>query len=119
MQTPGSRFELPAVAVSGARQTGKPTLLKHCFPEYRYFSLDLPSKAEQAECNPEDFLAEHRDPVIIDEVQYVPGLFRHLKAEIDAKRHASGRFMLTGSQHFTLMKDVREGLARRNRPSGS
>lgn len=103
----------PAVAVSGARQTGKTTLLKHCFPAYRYVSLDLPSKAEQAERNPDDFLREHPDPLIVDEVQYAPGLFRHLKAAIDQKRHANGRFLLTGSQHFTLMDGVSESLAGR------
>ena len=62
----------PAVAISGARQTGKTTLLRHCFPEYDYVSLDLPSKAEQAELNPSEFLDEHPGPVIIDEVQYAP-----------------------------------------------
>jgi uncharacterized protein len=103
----------PAVAVSGARQTGKTTLLRHCFPEYHYVSLDLPSKAEQAERNPADFLAEHPDPVIIDEIQYAPGLLRHLKAAIDAKRHINGRYLLTGSQHFTLMRGVSESLAGR------
>ena len=103
----------PAVAVSGARQTGKTTLLKHCFPGYRYVSLDLPSKAEQAERNPDDFLREHPDPLIVDEVQYAPGLFRHLKGAIDQRRHANGRFLLTGSQHFTLMEGVSESLAGR------
>lgn len=103
----------PAVAVSGARQTGKTTLLKHCFPGYRYVSLDLPSKAEQAERNPDDFLREHPDPLIVDEVQYAPGLFRHLKGAIDRRRHANGRFLLTGSQHFTLMEGVSESLAGR------
>ena len=103
----------PAVAVSGPRQTGKTTLLKHCFPGFRYVSLDLPSKAEQAERNPDDFLREHPDPLIVDEVQYAPGLFRHLKGAIDQRRHANGRYLLTGSQHFTLMEGVSESLAGR------
>jgi predicted AAA+ superfamily ATPase len=103
----------PAVAVSGARQTGKTTLLRHCFPTYDYVSLDLPSKAEQAETNPSAFLREHKQPVIIDEIQYAPGLLRHLKTRIDADRHANGRFLLTGSQHFSLMKGVSESLAGR------
>ena len=60
-----SRY-FPAVAVSGARQTGKTTLLRHCFPEYDYVSLDLPSKAEQAELNPTGFLREHTAPVVIE-----------------------------------------------------
>lgn len=103
----------PAVVISGARQTGKTTLLKHCFPDYNYVSLDLPSKAEQAEKNPDSFLRENPGPVIIDEVQHAPGLFRHLKVVIDENRRANGRFLLTGSQHFSLMKGVSESLAGR------
>jgi uncharacterized protein len=51
--------------------------------------------------------------VIIDEVQYAPGLFRHLKAAIDANRRANGQYLLTGSQKFALMKGVAESLAGR------
>ena len=105
--------DFPAVVVSGARQTGKTTLLRHCFPNHNYVSLDLPSKAEQAERNPGSFLADHSAPVIIDEVQYAPGLFRHLKSIIDRHRHENGQFLLTGSQHFTLMGGVSESLAGR------
>jgi predicted AAA+ superfamily ATPase len=50
---------------------------------------------------------------MIDEVQYAPGLFRHLKAEIDANRDMNGQFLLTGSQKFQLMKNVSESLAGR------
>lgn len=103
----------PSLIISGARQTGKTTLLKHTFPEFSYVSLDLPSKAEQAERNPADFLAEHTAPLIIDEVQYAPGLFRHLKTEIDKNRHEMGRYILTGSQDFSLMKHVSDSLAGR------
>ena len=77
-------------------------------------SLDLPTIAEQAERNPDLFLRQHPPPVLVDEVQYAPGLFRHLKAAIDAHRHETGRFILTGSQHFTLMKGVSDSLAGRS-----
>ena len=82
---------------------------------YRIFciSLDLPTEAEQAEKEPQRFLQRHPPPVIIDEVQYAPGLFRHLKAPVDAHRSRNGRFLLTGSQKFTLMKNVSESLAGR------
>lgn len=107
-----SRY-FPAVVVSGARQTGKTTILRHCFPDYDYVSLDLPSKAEQAEVNPSAFLREHVAPMIVDEVQYAPGLLRHLKSEIDMDRNATGRFLLAGSRHFSLMKGAGESLAGR------
>jgi predicted AAA+ superfamily ATPase len=103
----------PALVLTGARQTGKTATLRHLFPEYEFVSLDLPTEAEQAEKEPERFLQRHPPPVIIDEVQYAPGLFRSLKAAIDAKRGQNGRFLLTGSQKFTLMKNVSESLAGR------
>lgn len=103
----------PAVVMTGARQAGKTTLLRMAFPEHDYVSLDLPAVANQAERNPDTFLEVHPGPILIDEVQYAPGLFRHLKAAIDQRRHDMGRYLLTGSQHFSLMKDVSDSLAGR------
>ena len=103
----------PAVAVVGARQTGKTTLVQSQFPDYTYVSLDVPSEAEAAENDPDSFFARHPEPVIIDEVQYAPNLFRHLKVRIDRDRYAMGRFVLTGSQKFGLMKSLSESLAGR------
>jgi uncharacterized protein len=62
---------------------------------------------------PVTFLQRHPPPVLIDEVQYAPGLFRHLKVAVDAHRTRNGQFLLTGSQKFTLMKNVSESLAGR------
>ena len=103
----------PVIVLTGARQTGKTSTLRHLFPQYAFVSLDLPTEAEEAEKAPESFLVRHPPPVLIDEVQYAPGLFRHLKAEIDAHRERNGQFLLTGSQKFTLMKNVSESLAGR------
>ncbi len=103
----------PAVVLTGARQTGKTSTLRRLFADYAFVSLDLPTEAEQAEKEPDAFLRRHPPPVIIDEVQYAPALFRHLKAAIDADRGRSGRFLLAGSQKFTLMKGVAESLAGR------
>ncbi|RYF04196.1 MAG: ATP-binding protein, partial [Deltaproteobacteria bacterium] len=103
----------PALILTGARQSGKTTLLRHAFPQHRYVSLDLPSAAELAERRPADFLATFPPPLLIDEVQYAPGLFRHLKVAIDADRHRAGQFVLTGSQKFTLMRAVADSLAGR------
>jgi predicted AAA+ superfamily ATPase len=107
-----ARF-FPAIVVSGARQSGKTFLVQKTFPRHHYVSLDLPSIAEQAERSSPAFMREHPQPVVIDEVQYAPGLFRQLKAEIDRDLHAMGRFILTGSQQFVLMKGVSESLAGR------
>src|SRR5450755_1615733 len=103
----------PAVVLTGARQTGKTSTFRRLFPRHEFVSLDLPSEAEQAEKEPNAFLRRHPPPVIIDEVQYAPGLFRHLKGAVDAHRPRNGQFLLTGSQKFTLMKSVSESLAGR------
>jgi predicted AAA+ superfamily ATPase len=103
----------PVVVLTGARQTGKTSLFRRLFPDHAFVSLDLPSEAEQAEREPEVFLARHPPPVIIDEVQYAPGLFRHLKVAVDARRLRNGQFLLTGSQKFTLMTGVSDSLAGR------
>jgi len=103
----------PVVVLTGARQTGKTSTLVRLFPDYEVVSLDLPTEAEQAEKEPEAFLRRHPAPLIIDEVQYAPGLFRYMKAAVDARRSKNGQFLLTGSQKFTLMKGVSESLAGR------
>ncbi len=103
----------PAVVLAGPRQTGKTTLLQKLFPKHSYVTLDRPLTAEQAENDPESFLAQHPAPLLIDEVQYAPALFRFLKIKIDENREMKGRFILTGSQKFTLMKEVSESLAGR------
>lgn len=103
----------PVVVLTGARQTGKTSTFRRLFPNYRFISLDLPTEAEQAEKEPTSFLRRHAPPVMIDEVQYAPGLFRYIKVAVDANRTRNGQFLLTGSQKFTLMKSVSESLAGR------
>lgn len=101
------------LVVTGARQAGKTAVLRRLFRRHHFVSLDLPTEAEQADKDPVAFLARHPLPVIIDEVQYAPSLFRHVKALVDADRRRNGRFLLTGSQKFTLMRGVAESLAGR------
>ena len=103
----------PVVVLTGARQTGKTSLVRRLFPDHAYVTLDLPSEAEQAERDPESFLARHPPPLVVDEVQYAPGLFRHLKAAVDRERERPGAFLLTGSQPPGLMRSVSDSLAGR------
>lgn len=101
----------PAVFVGGCRQAGKTTLLRSAFPGHRYVTLDLPSVAEMAENRPDELLGDGA-PILIDEIQYAPGLTRHLKARIDAGA-PPGTFLLTGSQQFSSLANVAESLAGR------
>ncbi|MFW7379624.1 MAG: ATP-binding protein [Oligoflexus sp.] len=105
--------QFPALVLTGARQVGKTSLLKRLFPHHNFVTLDLPSLSELAENEPERFLAKYPPPVVIDEVQYAPNLFRYLKLHIDQHRHLNGQIIMTGSQKFTLMKGVSESLAGR------
>lgn len=109
---PALARQFPAVVVTGPRQVGKTALVRKVFPDHAYVSLDLPAAAEQAENSPEAFLDAQRPPVVIDEIQYAPGLFRYIKARIDADP-SPGRFILTGSQNFLLMQGISESLAGR------
>ena len=76
----------PVLVLTGPRQAGKTTLLRELFPNHNYASLDLPSLAEAAETDPDSFFKAYPPPVLIDEVQYAPGLFRHIKRLVDQSR---------------------------------
>jgi hypothetical protein len=103
----------PVVFVAGPRQVGKTTLLKHIgSPRMEYVTLDDPPELTTARDEPGLFFKKHEPPVIIDEVQYAPGLFSYIKMEADACR-AKGRIYITGSQAFHLMKNISDSLAGR------
>ena len=103
---------MPAVVVTGARQTGKSTLAQELAPgKRRYFSLDDLDVADAARRDPE-LLVGGDQPVTLDEVQREPDLLRAVKRAIDRKRRP-GQFLLTGSANLLLMRQVSESLAGR------
>jgi len=106
--------EFPAVILTGARQSGKTTLLKHVFGETSgYVSLEPPDVRAAAAADPRGFLEMHPAPVIFDEVQYAPDLLPYVKERIDERRDAHGQYVLTGSQNLLLTEQVTESLAGR------
>lgn len=104
--------QFKVVLVTGARQVGKSTLLKHCDENRNYVSLDDLSERELAINEPKLFLETHKAPLIIDEIQYAPELLSYIKLIVD-KSDKKGQYWLTGSQQFHLMKNVSESLAGR------
>ena len=105
----------PAVLITGPRQSGKTTfLLQEGGPGYSYVSFDDPLERNFAVSDPNGFLDRFGgQPLIVDEIQYVPDILQYLKMRIDQDRERYGRFLLTGSQQFQLMKNVSESLAGR------
>lgn len=102
----------PIIAVTGPRQSGKTTLLRSMFSDYRYVSLENPDNRFFAESDPNGFLQLYDNKVIFDEVQRVPNLLSYIQTVVDASK-TMGQFILSGSQNFNLMKTITQSLAGR------
>lgn len=102
----------PVVAVTGPRQSGKTTLVRHLFTGKAYVSLEDPQERAFASEDPRGFLARFGGGAIFDEAQRWPDLFSYLQGMVDEDR-TPGRFVLTGSQQFGLLSGVTQSLAGR------
>lgn len=102
----------PVLSITGPRQSGKTTLVRNLFPEYRYVSLEDPEMRAYANQDPRGFLASYGVKLIIDEAQYAPDLFSYIQLSVDELREA-GLYILTGSQHFLMSEKISQSLAGR------
>ncbi len=103
---------MPVVVVTGARQTGKSTLVRTLLQaQLPYLTLDDLDVLEQARRAPDELLARG-EALVLDEVQRAPELLSAVKRAVDAQRRP-GRFILTGSANLLLMRRVSESLAGR------
>jgi len=105
--------QYPVVTVTGPRQSGKTTLAKMLFPTWAYVNLEALNERQFAQEDPIGFLRQFEDgSVVIDEVQRVPELLSQIQVMVDADPRP-GRFLLTGSQNFSLSRGISQSLAGR------
>lgn len=104
--------KFPAIGIIGPRESGKTTLVKNIFPDFRYVSLEDFDTRTFAQEDPHGFLSQYNNKVILDEVQKVPELFSYLQTHID-KTGKPGQYILTGSQNFLLHEKISQTLAGR------
>ena len=102
-----------AVVLTGPRRAGKTSLLRAAFPGAAWVLLEDPAVLAAVRADPRGFLDRMRLPVILDEVQNAPELLNHVRSRIDHDPAAKGRWLLTGSQEFGLMRGVTESMAGR------
>lgn len=109
--------QFPVVMLTGARQVGKTTLLRHLDPRRSWVSLDDMDVRRMAREDPRQFFERFPPPVFIDEFQYAPEILPRIKLWVDERRTrlkpAAGAFWLPGSQNFAMMEGVQESLAGR------
>lgn len=105
--------QFPVMFLTGPRQSGKTTLLRHIFPSYKYVNLEDPEMRQWAITQPRDFLKNNTWPVIIDEAQYAPELFSYIQVNTD-QYNETGMYLLSGSQNFLLMEKISQSLAGRS-----
>jgi uncharacterized protein len=102
----------PVVTITGPRQSGKTTLAQMAFPDYTYCNLEHPDTRMLAQQDPNAFFLQHPTPLIIDEIQRLPGLMSYIQVDVDAKRQ-NGLYVLTGSQQLNLNAAITQSLAGR------
>ena len=100
------------VTITGPRQSGKTTLVRSAFPKYLYLNLEDPDIRDFAATDPRAFLSRKRPCLILDEIQHVPSLLSYIQTMVDEPGF-HGRFILTGSRQFELMRGVNQTLAGR------
>ena len=101
-----------SVTITGPRQSGKSTLSRHMYPDFKYVNLEDPSELELALGDPKSFLDKYPKGSIIDEIQKAPKLLSYLQVRLDEDQ-TPGQYILTGSQNFSLSMAVSQSMVGR------
>lgn len=101
----------PVILVTGPRQSGKSTLCRHMFPEYKYVNLENITERVKAQVDPTGYLESLGDKAVIDEIQNVPEILSMIQVRVD--EYPERRYVITGSCNFTLMRAACQSLAGR------
>lgn len=101
----------PVLGIIGPRQSGKTTLLRELFPNYKYYNLESPDQLAIVENDPATFIKTQNN-IIIDEVQRYPDIFSYIQAEVD-EREQMGDFLISGSENLLLSQKISQSLAGR------
>lgn len=102
----------PVITLTGPRQSGKTTLCRQVFRGKPYVSFESLDVRERAQHDPRGLIAEFPQGAVFDEVQHAPGILSYLQTEVD-ERPAAGRYVLTGSENFSLSAAIAQTLAGR------
>lgn len=102
----------PIIAITGPRQSGKTTMLKTLFSDFKYISFEDPDNRAFFERDPRGFFSIYNEKTIFDEAQRVPDLFSYLQGIVD-ESGIMGQYILSGSQNFNLLKNITQSLAGR------
>lgn len=104
--------KFPIVSITGPRQSGKTTLLREFFQEYKYFNLERMDLRDLVSSDPIGFLKSAGEKVIFDEAQNLPELFSYIQV-ISDERNTNGQYIFSGSQSFLLNERISQSLAGR------
>lgn len=104
--------KFPVLSLTGPRQSGKTTLLKNEFPDFKYFNLERIDHRELIISDPMGFLKSQGPKVIFDEAQRLPELFSYIQV-ISDERGIPGQYILSGSQSFLMNNHISQSLAGR------
>lgn len=101
----------PILTVTGPRQSGKTTLCRNIFPDYKYYNLEDQQTLDLVMTDPKSFLKNSNNGIVFDEAQNYPQLFSQIQVVSD--ENPNRKFVLSGSSNFALLQNITQSLAGR------